>query len=438
MSNYKTLDSSLYQLIKDAYYGSGGFIDSSYLIRGDKETDEKYILRKQLSSYSNYFAQVVDANIEDINNDVVREAGSELNERFSRDVDGNGTTAEKYWHATDTESELYGFVIQFLDSNPEQPKFESDMIEQRTYPKYIKITPEQIYQYRMEGEGNITYLSYKSGEVNGETVYTVYDKGYFYKGQMVKDEMTSVSEAIEAQTTLDVLTFLPYPDPWTLPPSRYGAVAKKALTIFNLESYVAFQSNQNTFSILVNPNQPLEDSVKFSENTVWNAVAKGGVFVMPAYLTYPNTMKDISEQVELNKKQIYEVTNLNVLSTSADASGESRAYSDVVRIQSLKRKAQLTQDFEMMQMMWFEELTGQGNAYKVTYPSDFASLTVSDQLDQYQKLLNMGYSEETQKQIKLSAYFLTFPNLSEDERNRVEVNEMSNILEPIEDDGELE
>ena len=55
-----------YKLLKDAYYGEGGFIDGQYLEQHGRETTANYEKRKAMAYYYNYFAAIVNALVDPI------------------------------------------------------------------------------------------------------------------------------------------------------------------------------------------------------------------------------------------------------------------------------------------------------------------------------------------------------------------------------------
>lgn len=55
-----------YNLLKDAYFSTGGFENGGYLERHKRESDEDYRKRQNVAHYPNYFASIVNALVDPI------------------------------------------------------------------------------------------------------------------------------------------------------------------------------------------------------------------------------------------------------------------------------------------------------------------------------------------------------------------------------------
>ena len=55
-----------YTLLKDAYYGSGGFETGRYLNKHKREADDDYRFRQKNAYYLNYFSPIVNALVDPI------------------------------------------------------------------------------------------------------------------------------------------------------------------------------------------------------------------------------------------------------------------------------------------------------------------------------------------------------------------------------------
>jgi hypothetical protein len=84
-----------YTLLKDAYFGTGGFETGGYLTKHKRESEDDYTFRRKNAYYLNYFAPIVNALVDPIfKKEPLRDytgAASSFVEAFLDDVDGNGT-----------------------------------------------------------------------------------------------------------------------------------------------------------------------------------------------------------------------------------------------------------------------------------------------------------------------------------------------------------
>jgi hypothetical protein len=437
VASYKQVDQELMQLISDSYYGTGGFEDGSYLVKAEKELPADYAIRKENTNYPNYMQQVVDANIKGVFNNVNRDAGGNaLLELFLKDCDGNSSSFETTQAAMGLETELYGCSILILDADKEIPVSLKGVKEGKKYPKYFKLNKKEIIEYELNGENNLTYFRFKSGETAGGTKeYTVYDNGVYYVGAMGKGSVSKTSSfvaetMIEAQHKPFIHTFETYPDPWTLPISRYGTVARISKVLYNYEGMINRQASDATFSILWNPNAALENNATFTMHTIWNSKTGDGTGqVKPEFLSPENSIKELSERANELKLQIYETTNMNVLSTSADASGDSRTYSDIIRIEGLQAKSRTMLATEMYIINLFLEMSKTSADYKVLYPNDFASGSTSEQLGNITVTMELGVSEYSSQLLRIRAMALALPALDQKTKEKIETEEYANVIE---------
>ena len=60
------MDGQSYTLLKDSYYGTGGYQSGDYLLKHKRETDADYQDRKRSAYYLNYFAPIVNALVDPI------------------------------------------------------------------------------------------------------------------------------------------------------------------------------------------------------------------------------------------------------------------------------------------------------------------------------------------------------------------------------------
>lgn len=87
-----------YKLLKDAYYGTGGFASGSYLQKHKRETDENYRIRCRIAYYLNYFAPIVNALVNPIfRKETFRDwSGKEEVELFLNDIDCAGSDIQAF------------------------------------------------------------------------------------------------------------------------------------------------------------------------------------------------------------------------------------------------------------------------------------------------------------------------------------------------------
>lgn len=90
-----------YQLMLDAYRGSGGFKTGAYLVRHKREEDEDYADRQKVSHYHNYLAPVVGAHVDPIfRKQISRDkSGGAMWDLLSANVDLAGSGIDDFMHS---------------------------------------------------------------------------------------------------------------------------------------------------------------------------------------------------------------------------------------------------------------------------------------------------------------------------------------------------
>ena len=433
----ESLDSAKYELLSDAYFATGGFYDGSYIVQFPDEPSAKYTYRKNASSYSNYFRQIVDANILPVSEGIERKTESDLHQMFMNDCDGHGSTFSRFMDSVRLETLLYGFEVVFLDTPTEQPETMEEAKQKRTIPKVIKVTPKQIGYITIGGENELLYFSYKSDEVDNQSIYTVYNRGVWYESSTQEpDTSRSTAIGVERKALHEpwLFTYELYRSPWCVPESRFLGLSRMAVAHFNMSTNIVYQSSSTTISFMVYPDPSIKQKdLKLDNNTILLIDPNKSAGKMPLFLTPENTMEPIREQVDAVKSEMYESNNLNVLSTSADASGTSRAYSDIIRISNLEVLSNQSALFENAIFDEFNKITGQTAEIVIKYPDNFATLLLEDKLNNAITALSMNPASENQKKIKSDALVEYFYGFSEDEKNEIVDVEMSN--EPDTEEG---
>lgn len=423
----KYIDTDLVIKISNGYHGSGGFLDGSYLTQAPAETPEKFIYRQSISEYDNAMKMIVDANITPIFDGVTRniEDANELTLDMMQNIDGSGTNIRDYFRIFGTEADLLSFMIAFWDSGEQ-----GDVMSTASNLRLVKIRPQEIYDYELASENNLRYFSYKSDEdAEGAPIYTIYENGEFYTGQYVKKEgITEIIELTERVPALhqpQILHFQPYEEEWTLPLSSYTSLISQVQSIYDISSLLSYQCAQSTFGFLHTDDQNIgKDDMALNENSLVRT--QEGTGINP--ILFPNAIPVLQQRIDSLKSSMYMDHNLAVLSTSANASGESRRESDKIRISSLKNKSQIMNDFEVKMIHLYQQLIEESQNYECLYPSDFSSNALIDYAEITQTIIDTGISPENAARERAKLLIMANPNATQEDKDEIIASELNNIV----------
>lgn len=425
------VDQEVNELLTASYYGIGGFSNGLYCIPAPSESPTKYIYRTQVAKYANFVQQIVDANHIPVGNGIERSFEGQINKKFSENVNGYGLTIKDWADNVRLETLLYGFTVHFVVSSADQPPDMQSAIEQGKTARVISVSPKQIYHYSLKERGVLEFISYQSGETEGVPEYTVWDNGEFYtssSGDVSKSREGLIEGKGSTKVPPIVFTFEPYYDPWEMPISRFKNLSELAVSLYDEESKVKYQSGATTFSLLLLPDPSFKegDNLKINENTAmrYNPSVSNGK--SPEYITPDNTIEEIMLIVDSVRKEMYETTNMNVLLTGADASGESRAYSDIIRISSLQSISLKCQEFEIKILEAINTTNGVSEKFTINYPTDFASLVISDKIATGQDLINTGIAPANAQLVRVDLMEQYFMGATKEEKEQYELNEQAN------------
>lgn len=157
---------NVYQLMDEAYYGTGGFRDGRYLIPFARESN--YNARRQLAHYKNYVKPIVRAMTEPCFTEiaprkVTDEAGNPVENMFTAfidDCDASETHLQDFSHQALVICRRHGVCFTVMDNfeSTAQPATVSEALQSRIFPYiYIKKANE-VEAYSTDAFGNLTEI----------------------------------------------------------------------------------------------------------------------------------------------------------------------------------------------------------------------------------------------------------------------------------------
>lgn len=267
-----------YQLLKDAYEGSGGFKDGTYLFQHKRETTANFEVRKSIAFYLNYVQPVVNTHVDPIfRKEPARNWNtSKFLDQFVLDVDGSGTPLTTFMKRCGFAAKLMGVSLIVMDNAKDAAQAPSvaQAVANRQFPYCYLVSAERITKWAVDSFGRLKYIVYsepyvdpnaqeltatdiaaaiKDSASSGETiqyrVWTTTDWATCDKDGGIIESGTHGLGRVPA-TLLYSKSVIPGQ---VLVESEFASIAKTNLRLFNLCSELDEILRNQAFSVLTYP-----------------------------------------------------------------------------------------------------------------------------------------------------------------------------------------
>lgn len=381
-----------YELLRNAYYGTGGFSNGTYLAKHKRESPEKYDNRRALAYYLNYTASTVNSHVDPVfRKEVKRDWGGSdaLFELFLKNADATGNDLQSVSRRAALGSKLYGVNFVVVDNAREQPASKEDAIQNRVCPYTVVVEPQRVIDYLLDTYGRLKMFSYREDKAN-ESGYNiriwtqnawslqsdtgaVLDSGGHHLGR--------VPVVVWQSRELDPANILP--------PSEFYSIAQTNLAIYQLCSWLTEILQNQAFSILVYPS--LDETV--FQTGVSNALGFNGAESRhaPSFIAPDAAPAEMLQgQIDRLIQEIYRMANLTLVTGVKEAkSGAAKAWDFERTNQTLADFAANCEAAEREIVELWKLWTGANIEYLVEYPRDFAILDVAEELVNAQAAIDM-------------------------------------------------
>lgn len=403
-----------YTLLKDAYFGTGGFETGGYLTKHKRESEDDYTFRRKNAYYLNYFAPIVNALVDPIfKKEPLRDytgAASSFVEAFLDDVDGNGTDIGAFMKRAAIMAKTYGVAFIVVDNFGDKiARSRAEQLAMRKFPYVYVMAPEDVQEYGMDRMGNLNYIKFREINKidNGATSYryTTYGRDSW---KIEGDDLPVTSGTYNLGRVPVVPLFSRVLEQKTMKPvPELMPIAKTAVSLYNHCSWLGEILRNQTFPLLTIP------SLDATELTIGNNNALGYSpdsshtpdFIAPS----SDPAKTLQEQITLLVQEMYRMVNLSYVlgSTPSNVSGVARQWEFERTNQQLANFAHQCEDAEKAVLDLFAAWLNSDIEYTVIYPNDFGVVDVAAQIEQAQAVLDLGLTngirEEVLKQV-ITAY----------------------------------
>lgn len=403
MATLTNMRNSEYELLHDAYYGTGMFAAGGALQKHPRESAANYTFRQQLSYYLNHTAPIINACVDPIFKDTISRNynESELFETFLNDVDRLGTTLQEFMRYNSTQAKIYSVMYILVDNVSEIGETVADQVGNRQLPYLVAIEPKSVYKWLVNDIGELDLFTYTT---------TVFDDEGKAKTQYHEWTRTSWTVRNEEQKVIATgehnLGKVPIVQ-WfgrssrkidILPPPEYLAIAKTNHQVYHLCSLLTQILNMQTFSTLTLPdNGQGVDDITLGTNNVLMYPAESSH--APAFIAPDRGPAEIIMSViKMLVDDMYRLSGIN------SVIGVQEAKSGVAKQWDFERTNQRLTDFSVQCesaendiIELFELWTGTNVNYKCDYPREFKINDIADSLAQSQAVLDLGLGSNTLK-----------------------------------------
>lgn len=383
-----------YQLLENAYEGTGGFKDGSYLIQYPRESPEKYSARKKMAYYLNYFKPCIDAHVDPIfEKTPVREwkgTAGDLWKMFMDNVDITGTNLDETMKNAAQISKIYGIAFIVVDSAKEQlSKSEltlADLADNREALPYAYIVePSRIVDIKGDRFGRITYFAFTEADEKDETkTNTRIMKPDSWELREGSGTITDGNIKEKGDWKIGCVPVIPVRSRVTkprdfFPMSEFYSIAKTNHHIFNACSWLTEILASQTFPIITYPSRkPEAFDIGVNNALCFDPESKHA----PGFIAPPNGPAEaLSKDIEASRQECYRMANVvNVTGVKTAESGEAKAWDFKRTNQLLSTFSGILQAAEKRLSFLFCLFAGASLEYTVKYPTDFAYTDLAAEL----------------------------------------------------------
>ena len=414
-----------YQLLRDAYFGTGGFETGAYLSKHKRESEEDYTFRRNNAYYLNYFAPIVNALVDPIfKKNPLRDyhgSAERIIKSFSLDADAAGTNIQIFIKRAAVMAKVYGISFIIVDNARNvDSRSQQEMLQRRQFPYAYVLEPDNLEEYGIDKTGDLEYIKFKEiAHIESGTIqyrYVYFDRtawkiwGDGIALQQGTHNLGCVPVVPLFSRMLEQKTMRPAPE--LLP------IARTAKALYNHCSWLGEILRNQTFPLLTIPSLDAKDLVIGTNNALgYN----------PDYSHEPNFIAPPSDPATILQNQIaslaqemYRMANLSFIisTTQNNNSGIARQWEFERTNQQLANFAAQCAHAETAMMNLVAKWVNEDITYTVAYPDNFGIVDVTEELTQAQAVLDMGLGdglrEEVLKKV-MAAYCPDIPDERFDE-----------------------
>ncbi len=411
----------------EAYKGSGGFSDGSYIDKYPRESDKKYQTRQSIAYYTNLFAPNVNRYIGYIfKNRPIRTSGSDFILKIFDDCDNKGDSIDVFMASFAKEAKVRGVGLVLIDMPKNVPQNLKDQLAQRALPYLVAIAPEKIDQYKLDDFGNFEYIYFydELDESTPEKQNKKSVKRFFDTQQwIVYDEKDNIIE--QGEHDLGICPIIAFSETGIFPDiGEFTQVAAIAKRHYNLRSELDEILRAQTFSILtIQADNPSDFEIKLATD---NAIVYGKEMTRPAFIA-PEAGPANTYQEEIQRlEDLIDKITYNFKTNQAQESGIALEMKFQGLNSSLANFAMRLEDFEARIFDVACKYLGIQNDIAIQYHKDFSITDIQKEFATLETFKELGYTNKTYERLKLL-------KIISNDLGSIDIEDMDKIRQEIED-----
>lgn len=405
-----------YTLLHDAYYGTGLFENGAGLRKHPRESDANFADRQGLAYYLNYVSSIVNAVVDPIFKDDIKNdyKDTEMFKAFLDDCDGAGTSYKDFCKAAAQQAKLYGVVYVVVNNAADQEETKETALQNRKFPFLKSVTPQQIKDWTVDNRGRLTMFRYEERIKVGENAE-----------QITTYEWTTntwrVGEGPEAATGSHNLGVVPVvqwlarntPKNEIKPPSEYLSVAQSNYFLYQLCSWHTQLLRDQAFSILVVPDTGADELTIGTNNVLTFPPESSHVPNFIAPQSGPSDM--LTNQMDRIIKEMFRMSGMDSVvgvQTDQSKSGVAKQWDFEKTNKQLADFSVRCENADKAIIALYEQWANESIDYACEYPRDFKINDVADALADAQAALDLGFDSVSYKQEVLKKVLKAYlPNI---------------------------
>ena len=388
------------QFLLDSYSGQGGYKTGYYLISHARESDNKFLRRRQLAVYPNFTRKIVDVFIGFLWKQAPSREVDDLYNQFASNADGAGAKLDSLLASYQRLAMILGTVYIIVDKSREQGETRAN----QSMPYLAVRLPGQLVSEKKNCAGqweSVTFseiddgvTQYRTFTLNGWVVSKkpdgteIIDQGLYNLGRVpvVRLHIAKPLQPTDSRSQ-----------------SWVYDLAGLNWDLYNCRSELRELFRAQTFAILAlpvaddNEREKLKDMTISTENALTYNPSGGGA---PGFIAPPaDPVRLYMEQISSTVIDIYKVANLEFVG-GVQQSGVALSFHFQEANSSLRSMAEQceTAENEIANLVYIwqgREFTG-----NIAYASDFNMSDLSQSISTAMDTVTLGMGSEFDKAIK--------------------------------------
>jgi hypothetical protein len=415
-----------YELLHDAYYGSGMFASGMAITEHDRESTQSIAFRRNIAYYLNYTGPILNASVDPIFKDEIkREYGkSVLFDEFINDVDRQGTSLQEFIEQNAIAAKLYGVMYIVADNVSEFGSSLAETLANRSMPYLTAVEPKNVVNYEFDDNGKLKLFTYATYLKNADGTI----KAHYHTWTPKEWEITDSDNKVIGQGEHNIGR-IPVVQ-WfgraarkrdILPPPEYLSIAKTNANVYNLCSLLSQILYNQTFSILTMPvdNNGLQDITIGTDNLLAYPFESSNApnFIAPD--TGPAEV--LMAQIDKLINEMYRMSGIDsVIGVQQAKSGVAKQWDFERTNQNLAAFAVRCENAEYDIIALYKLWSGDNLEYFCEYPKDFKVNDVTESLTQAQQAKDLEFESDTfDNEILKKVIDAYMPNLEKETKDAI-------------------